>query len=127
VSRETKNIFIVVGILLFLLLIILFLVFVFSSKKPKVGFYDDFAKCLAEKGITMYGTISCSWCQKEKFNFGTSFKYVPYVDCLTETQKCLALNIESVPTWIFPNGERLVGYQGLEKLSQASGCPLPVQ
>lgn len=86
---------------------------------------EDFAKCLAEKGATMYGAASCSWCQKEKANFGRTFDYIPYVECPAEPQQCLAAGIEGTPTWIFPDGRKLVGYQGLEKLSQASGCPLP--
>lgn len=29
------------------------------------------------------------------------------------------------PTWIFQDGKKLVGEQGLRKLSQESGCALP--
>lgn len=72
----------------------------------------------------MYGAEGCSWCQKEKANFGSAFKYVPHVECSKEPQKCVALSIESTPTWILPNGEKLIGYQGLENLSRLSGCDL---
>ena len=96
------------------------------------GEFDDFAACLAGKNITMYGAESCSWCQKEKAGFGDAFKLVPYVECPDEPQKCVAEGIEGTPTWIFPaspaggpDGIKLVGYQGLEKLSAASGCELP--
>lgn len=85
---------------------------------------DSFAQCLASKNITMYGAKWCSYCQKEKANFGASFKYVPYVECPENTKQCLDLGIQGYPTWIFPNGEKLVGYQGLEKLAEASGCKL---
>ena len=85
---------------------------------------NDFAACLASKNITMYGAESCSWCQKEKANFGSAFKLVPYVECPEEPRKCLALGIEGTPTWIFPDGRKLVGYQGLQKLSAVSGCGL---
>lgn len=91
-----------------------------------------FAQCLAEKNIVMYGARSCSWCQKEKVNFGSAFKYVPYVECSDEPQKCVAAGIQGTPTWVFPassaggpDEKQLVGYQGLEKLSLESGCPLP--
>ncbi len=73
----------------------------------------------------MYGSASCSWCQKEKANFGSSFKFVPYVECTLEPKKCVENKIEATPTWVLPNGQRLIGYQGLEKLAQISGCPLP--
>ncbi|MEK7114554.1 MAG: thioredoxin domain-containing protein [Patescibacteria group bacterium] len=85
---------------------------------------DSFAQCLASKNITMYGAKWCSYCQKQKADFGASFKYVPYVECLENTKQCLDLGIQGYPTWIFPNGEKLVGYQGLEKLAEASGCKL---
>ncbi len=97
---------------------------VFYPKNKSSTELDAFAACLAGKNIVMYGAKSCSWCQKEKANFGSAFDYVPYVECPEEPQKCIAAGIEGTPTWIFPDGKKLVGYQGLEKLSQASGCPL---
>jgi hypothetical protein len=85
---------------------------------------ETFAQCLAEKNITMYGAKWCQWCQKEKAAFGDAFKYVPYVECPENAKKCLELGINGYPTWIFPDGKILQGYQGLEKLSQESGCVL---
>jgi len=96
----------------------------YPRREPSVEL-DAFARCLAEKQVTMYGAESCSWCQKEKANFGSAFEQVPYVECPDEPQKCIALGIEGTPTWIFPDGRKLVGYQGLQKLSEASGCSLP--
>lgn len=86
---------------------------------------DLFAKCLAEKNVTMYGAEWCSHCQNEKSAFGESFKYVPYVECPDNPTECLAAGVESYPTWIFPDGKKLVGEQGIQKLSEESGCPLP--
>ena len=97
----------------------------FYPKNSASGQYDSFAQCLAEKKITMYGAVWCPWCQKEKAGFGDSFKYVPYVECPDNPQKCLSLKIDGYPTWIFPDGKKLQDYQGLQKLSVASGCPLP--
>ncbi len=96
---------------------------IWSSKKsdPKL---ESFAQCLAEKNITMYGAVWCQWCKKEKSNFGDAFKYVPYVECPENTKKCLELGINGYPTWIFPDGKKLQGYQGLERLSQESSCAL---
>jgi hypothetical protein len=84
-----------------------------------------FAACLSEKGAVMYGTESCSWCQKEKDGFKNAWHLINYVDCINDPKQCLALGIESTPTWIFPEGKKFVGYQGLKKLSEESGCPLP--
>jgi len=104
------------------------------------GELDEFAQCLAEKGIAMYGADWCSHCQNEKKAFGDSFRLVPYVECPDDPQKCLAAGINGYPTWVFPaspaspnrgepagrpDGKKLEGEQGLEKLSQESGCILP--
>lgn len=122
-NREARKSIVIISILL---VVILALILVGrNAGRPASGFYDDFAKCLAAKNITMYGSKSCSWCQKEKDNFGDAFQYVPYVECSKEPQKCVAAGIDSTPTWILPNGEKLIGYQGLANLSQLSGCLLP--
>ncbi|MBU6501089.1 MAG: hypothetical protein KGJ89_03100 [Patescibacteria group bacterium] len=83
---------------------------------------DDFAKCLAQKNVTMYGAYWCSHCQSQKAEFGDSFKYVPYVECADEPQKCTDAGVEGTPTWILVDGTKLVGEQSLEKLAQVSDC-----
>lgn len=84
-----------------------------------------FARCLSEKGLVMYGTDSCEWCQKQKADFKSAWQFIKYVNCFNDVQQCSALAIESTPTWIFPDGKRVVGYQTLGQLSQLSGCELP--
>ncbi|TSA45830.1 hypothetical protein D4R51_01150 [bacterium] len=121
---STKNTFILVGILaLILAAVILIVVFAGGSAKPNPAM-DAFAQCLASKNITMYGAYSCVHCQNEKKAFGSSFKYVPYVECTQETAKCTAAGIQGFPTWVFPDGKKLVGEQGIYKLSEESGCLL---
>ena len=85
---------------------------------------DVFAQCLADKGIIMYDADWCSHCQSEKQAFGDSFRLVPYIECPEEPQKCLEAGITGYPTWIFFDGEKLEGEQGIEKLSKESGCLL---
>lgn len=92
-----------------------------SKENPPL---EAFAKCLAEKNITMYGTPWCEWCQKQEALFGKSFRLVPYVDCSQKPQECVAKSINNTPTWIFPDAKKIEGYQTLEQLSQESGCPL---
>lgn len=96
-----------------------------ESGKPPIGFYDDFAKCLTGKGMEMYGKNSCSYCQKEKNNFGGSFKFINYIECSADPKKCIEKGANRLPTWIFPDGRKLEGLQGPEKLSEESGCALP--
>lgn len=85
---------------------------------------DAFAQCLADKGAVMYGADWCPHCHNEKQAFGDSFRLVPYVECPDNPQKCLSAGINVYPTWIFPDGKKLVGEQGIKKLSQESGCPI---
>jgi len=112
-------------VLLILVVASLFLIFKNVNFGPNGSELDEFAKCLAEKQITMYGTKSCAFCQREKNNFSSSFRFVSYIECSENTQLCLDQKINVVPTWVFPGGKRLEGEQGLEKLSKESGCPLP--
>ncbi len=86
---------------------------------------DAFAQCLAEKKITMYGADWCPHCLNEKHAFGDSFKYVPYVECPQEPNKCLAAGIRGYPTWLMADGKKLEGEQGISGLAAESGCPLP--
>ena len=86
---------------------------------------DDFAKCLEQNEVTMYGADWCPHCQNEKKEFGSAFQYVPYVECPKNPKKCLDMGVDGYPTWIFKDGHKLVGEQGLEKLARESGCALP--
>ena len=102
-------------------------VYLLYPRQQTNGQLDAFAQCLAEKNITMYGAEWCPHCQNEKKAFGDSFKFVLYVECTDDPQKCLTAGINGYPTWIFPDGKKLEGEQGLNKLSQQSGCALPNQ
>lgn len=83
-----------------------------------------FAQCLTERGFTMYGAYWCPHCQNEKAAFGSSFKKVNYVECTKEPDRCIAAGIKGYPTWITNDGRRFEGEQGVERLAQASGCPV---
>jgi len=127
-SDINKNTIIIIAVVI---LAILIGVLMFYPAKKVDGRLDGFAQCLASKSITMYGAAWCSHCQNEKNAFEGSFKYVPYVECPNDPQACLEKGVTAYPTWIFPDGlsaqagRKFVGEQGLEKLSQESGCPLP--
>ncbi len=86
---------------------------------------DAFARCVAGKGLTMYGAYWCSHCQNEKRAFGDSFKYISYVECADNPKVCTDKGVTGFPTWIFPDGRKLEGEQGLEGLAKATGCVLP--
>jgi glutaredoxin len=85
---------------------------------------DNFAKCLSEKGVELYVLKTCPHCAHQKEMFGESLKYLKYIECSENYDLCIQKGIEAVPTWILPNGERLLGVQPLEVLSQKTGCKL---
>lgn len=117
---------IILSLLGFIIIIGALSYWIYKKFPPKVisSSLDSFAQCLASKNITMYGAAWCAHCQNEKRAFGSSFKYVPYVECPDQPKKCADLGITGLPTWIFPDGRRLEGEQGLQKLSEASDCEL---
>jgi len=115
--KLTRNILIFGGILL---LAIAF--YLFFRPNPN-GQYDEFAQCLTEKGIKMYGTNWCSYCQRQKDMFGSSFKYINFVDCDKNRQECLSAEVDGYPTWKI-NGQNYPGVQQLDRLAQLSGCEL---
>ncbi len=90
---------------------------------------DDFAKCLTEKEVKMYGAYWCPHCENNKKAFGDSWQYVTYVECAVEgqpqvqTAACTDAGISGYPTWII-DGEKYPGEQTLENLARLSGCTL---
>ncbi|HEV8289678.1 MAG TPA: hypothetical protein VGQ00_01855 [Candidatus Norongarragalinales archaeon] len=100
----------------------------FFSSQP--GKYDAFAQCLTDKGVKMYGAFWCPHCIEQKEMFGSSSKYINYVECSLpdksdQTQVCKDAQIVSYPTWEFANGQRTTGARTLQELAFRSGCQLP--
>jgi hypothetical protein len=99
------------------------------SHREKPGSLDGFAKCTAQKGVKMYGAYWCPHCAEQKDAFGTSFKFVNYVECATpgtkaQNQVCKDAGITHYPTWEFADKTRLEGPQDLKTLKDKTGCPL---
>ncbi|MBN2198014.1 hypothetical protein JW698_02380 [Candidatus Wolfebacteria bacterium] len=86
---------------------------------------EDFTQCLVEKGAVMYGTPWCSWCQKQKDEFGDFWQFMNYVDCSENPNECVTLGIEATPMWILSDNKKIIGYKNLRQLSQETGCELP--
>jgi thiol-disulfide isomerase/thioredoxin len=111
-------------------LIILVGIFSFISENNTPGKYDAFAKCLKDKGAVFYGAFWCPHCQNQKVMFGSSEKFLPYVECSTPDGKgqvplCSQKNITAYPTWEFADRSRESGEVPLNKLAEKTGCPLP--
>lgn len=84
----------------------------------KQGPYDNFAKCLTEKGAVMYGAMDwCKYTQGQKAMFGKSFKYINY----HEFQDLVG--IKKTPTWVI-NGAWHENVQSFGKLAELTGCKI---
>ena len=84
---------------------------------------DKFAKCLSERGATVYVSTYCGHCKNQKEMFGDSLKYLNLVECTENQQLCQQKGITGVPTWII-NGLPYAGVQSFERLSELTGCSL---
>ncbi len=100
------------------------------TKPSSPGKYDAFAQCLKEKQATFYGAFWCPHCKNQKAAFGSSAKYLPYVECSTpdgkgQLENCKNAGVESYPTWIFSDGSKETGEVSMEKLAEKTQCELP--
>jgi hypothetical protein len=116
--------------LLYGLILILFLGAFGAGRHYKNHKYDSFAKCLSSKQAKMYGLYWCPHCADQKRMFGSSFEYVPYVECAIRGSKelapeCKAAGVKLFPSWQFGSQPPKEGVLSLEELSQKSGCSLP--
>ncbi len=123
---------VVISAIACVLLIVFFLwvtrVISFSTGYSIKNSKDDFAKCLAEKGVKMYGAYWCSHCNNQKEMFWDSFRYINYIECDANGENanpsaCIVAGIQGYPTWII-NGKRYEGEKSFEDLSKLSGCKL---
>ncbi|KKP37112.1 hypothetical protein A2483_03925 [Candidatus Peregrinibacteria bacterium RIFOXYC2_FULL_33_13] len=107
-------------------LILLVSLILFTSGCTSVN-YEAFAKCLTDKGVIMFGSKYCGYCQQQRDMFGDAAQYLNYVDCAEEKNKnkCQEYNISGTPTWVFEDDRRLKGLQTFEEISKISGCELP--
>ena len=111
------------SVFLIIALIIIFSVLTINSYAKKPGKYDDFAKCLTEKGAVIYGNDFCSYTRNQMGFFGKSKKYLSYVKCIDNKELCDSKGVEVTPTWEI-NGEMYPQVQTFEKLTLLSGCEI---
>lgn len=95
---------------------------------------DKLAQCITEKEGVFYGTFWCPKCAQVKKNFGSSMKYLTYVECDArgeneQSELCIEKGIDKYATFVFnddPNKDNwLVGAPSLEELATKAGCPAP--
>lgn len=118
----------IIGVIIIAAIAIILLGVRNNGNRP--GKLDAFAQCLKQRGAVFYGAFWCSHCQNQKALFGDSAQYIPYTECSTADGRgqlavCQEKQIESYPTWVFPDGTKLTGEIPLNQLAQKSGCELP--
>ncbi len=126
-DTKLRNIILLVAAVL---LVVAGLFYFLWAQESGPGKLDDFAKCLGEKGAKFYGAFWCPHCQSEKALFGSSKKYLPYVECSTpdsngQLQVCKDQQIKVYPTWKFADGSVNEGEMTLKELVDKTGCVLP--
>lgn len=133
--KKKKNTYIVVIVVL----VVIGAVAWFSTQRKQVveevGEYDAFAQCLYDSGMRMYGSQTCSFCERQRQLFGVSSRFIQEIECDprnpdSEYERCIDKGISRTPTWIFEDekGEDVYrfdsGVQSLEKLSEVSECEI---
>jgi hypothetical protein len=112
-----------------ILIIIAVIALVVSYLKLKDQFgttinYDNFAKCLTEKNVVMYGSETCPHCQNQKKMFGDSFQYINYVECSENPSACTEKGVQYIPTWSVNGSLQSSGEKTLNELSSLTGCKI---
>jgi len=107
--------------LVILVITIIVTLLIFLPKKP--GEHDEFAQCLTDAGLKMYGTDWCQYCKEQKKLFGKSFKLVDYINCDKNKETCLIEGVTRYPNWKI-NRTSYLGVQSFETLSELTGCNL---
>jgi hypothetical protein len=88
----------------------------------------EFAQCLTDHGVKLYGTFWCPHCQRQKALFGDAVELINYVECTVDgrrdllAKECQTAGIDSFPTWIFGDGSRQSGELSFAELAERSGC-----
>ena len=88
-----------------------------------------FAKALAAAEVRYFGAAWCPACTVQKQLFGDGGEFLPFIE-VTNSDRTLneigvAAEIETFPTWDFPDGTRATGVLSLTELSERSGVAIP--
>jgi len=110
----------IIGAIALIIFLSMYMVYGYINKP---GQYDNFAKCLTEKGAVVYGNDYCQYTVKQLNFFGKSKQYLNYVKCADNEKLCDEKGIQTTPTWEI-NGEMYVQVQTFERLAAVSGCEI---
>ena len=83
---------------------------------------EALAKCLTEKEIYLYGSVNCPNCEVQKEEFGEAVKYITYINCFIEEDKCVKYKEEKVYPFWGMGDEVIIGPIQLHKLKEKTSC-----
>ncbi len=101
-----------------------------KQNPTRLSALDKVAQCLSDQEAKFYGASWCPHCANQKALFMKSVKKVPYIECSTggagspQTQVCIDAEIQSYPTWVFADGERLTAEVAPIDLASKVSCSL---
>jgi len=117
-KEKQQKYFVVGAVAIFILIVGAFSITAYTSSK-KAGDWDNFAKCLTENGMIMYGAMDfCKYTQHQAGMFGNSFKYINYKE-YTEMPE-----VTITPTWYYNGKKQNEGELTFEELSKITGCDI---
>lgn len=82
------------------------------------------AAALSDSGARFYGASWCPHCNEQKALFGLSAERLPYIECSPGGRQgptapaCASAGVRSYPTWVFPDGERIVSVLTASELAE---------
>lgn len=86
---------------------------------------ESIARCLADRGVILYGSPNCGRTQGQIEAFEGYFNYIEFVNCKDKHNyaACREAGVGPFPHWFFPDGS-YVGGEILdpEELAQMAGC-----
>ncbi|MFM7087793.1 MAG: hypothetical protein ACKOXO_12510 [Cyanobium sp.] len=87
------------------------------------------AEHLRARGVVFYGAYWCQHCFDQKVLFGQQAgDRLPYLECARDeagARRCEQAGMTAYPTWVLPDGQRLIGVQSLQQLATWSGYSGP--
>lgn len=118
VKKETLIFVVIISILI----LFVSLLVINSGPQGEVEITESFASCLGEQ-TTLYVQEGCSACDIQEEMFGPHYNQLDTIDCVYNQEACRLAEISATPTWVI-NGQKIIGVQYPDRLSQISGCEL---
>ena len=98
-----------------------------TARGPEDPYRRGLAVRLADTGAVFYGASWCPHCQEQKALFAASQDRLPYVECSPGgargpvASSCVKAGVTTYPTWVFPDGSRVIAVMSLKELADRVG------